>query len=342
MPTRATLRVAGQSDQDAMTVLFNPASLKVSLTNRLQDEESGSAGTGGGQPRQATRVTTTKLETELLFDSTQSGTDVRGYTSYIKYLGTASEGDHPRPPNVEFRWGRFTYMGVIESLSETLDFWSFEGVPLRSTMQLVMQGTRVDQVVEGVADQATFNTVPASGTGTTGAASQLGAPNAGRAIAAANGIDNMRMIAGGTVAITAGVQLKAAASFSVGAGASAGGGASAGFGAGASAGSGAGGAAGSGSAASAGFTAGGSVQFGASATAGVSASAGAFAGLGVSKTTAVQVRIDPARVLPQPRPPAAGTDAGGGFDITGRAVAGSSPGLSAQLNAGADASVRIG
>jgi len=83
------------------------------------------------------------------------------------------------------------------------------------------------------------------------------------------------------------------------------------------------------------------VGFGASATAGVSASSGAFAGLGVSKTTAVQVRIDPARLLPQPRPPATGSDAGGGFDITGRAVAGSSPGLSAQLNARADASVRV-
>ena len=68
MPTRATLRVVGQSDDEAMTVLFNPASLKVSLTNKLQDEESGSSGTGGGQLRQATRVTTTKLETELVFD----------------------------------------------------------------------------------------------------------------------------------------------------------------------------------------------------------------------------------------------------------------------------------
>ena len=28
MPTRATLRVVGQSDDEAMTVLFNPASLK--------------------------------------------------------------------------------------------------------------------------------------------------------------------------------------------------------------------------------------------------------------------------------------------------------------------------
>jgi len=379
MPTRATLRVVGQSDDEAMTVLFNPASLKVSLTNKLQDEDSGSSGTGGGQPRQATRVTTTKLETELLFDSTQGGTDVRGYTSYIKYLGTAPEGDHPRPPNVEFRWGRFTYTGVIESLNETLDFWSFEGVPLRSTMQMVMQGTRMDEVVEAVPDRVAFNTVPAGGTGTSGAGTQLGAPGAGRAIAAANGIEDMRMTLGGTVAVSASVQLKAAASFSAGAsaragvsagasagaaagfgiGASAGAGASAsagfgasagagfgasagaGFGASAGAGFGAGAGAGFGAGAGVGFGAGASVGFGASATAGVSASSGAFAGLGVSKTTAVQVRIDPARLLPQPRPPATGSDAGGGFDITGRAVAGSSPGLSAQLNARADASVRV-
>ena len=276
MPTRATLRVVGQSDDEAMTVLFNPASLKVSLTNRLQDEESGSSGTGGGQPRQATRVTTTKLETELVFDSTQSGRDVRDYTSYVKYLGTASEGDLPCPPNVEFRWGRFTYSGVVESLNETLDFWSFEGVPLRSTMQLVMQGTRVDQAVEGAPDRATFNTVPPAGTGTSGAASQLGAPVRRRAIAAANGIENMRMIAGGTVAISAGVQLKAAASFSAGAGsiseclrlAGFGIGASAGAGASASAGFGAGAAAGFGAGAGAGFGAGAAAGFGVGAAAG--------------------------------------------------------------------------
>jgi hypothetical protein len=314
MPALATFRVVGQ-DSTAFPVLFNPASLKVSLTNRLQDEDSGSAGTSGGQPRQNTRVTTTKLDMELAFDTTQDGSDVRELTGQLKALATAPEGEHPRPPGVEFRWGRFKYVGVIDSLAETLDFWSYEGVPLRAAIQLSMQGTRLDEVAEGAPARATLNTVPANGTGTTGAGLSFGAPEAGRVIAAANGIEDMRMTVGGTVAVSAGVQLKAAASFS--AGVSVGGGASAGFGIGASGGAGAG------------IGAGASLGFGAGATAGVGASAGAFAGLGASKTATAQVRIDPARLLP---PPPRATAASGGFDITGRAVGTSSPGLSASLN----------
>jgi len=41
-----------------------------------------------------------------------------------------------------------------------------------------MQGTRMDQVAEGVPDRVTLNTVPPGGTGTSGAATQLGAPAA--------------------------------------------------------------------------------------------------------------------------------------------------------------------
>jgi hypothetical protein len=197
-------------------------------------------------------------------------------------------------------------------------------VPLRATVQLVMQGTRIDEVVEGAPERATLNTVPANGTGTTGAGAGLGAPEAGRLIAAANGIEDMRMVAGGAVSVSAGVQLKAAASFS--AGISVGGGAAAGFGIGAS------GGAGASAGVSAGIGAGASLGFGAGATAGVGASAGAFAGLGASKTATAQVRIDPAKLLP---PPPRATSAAGGFDITGRAVSTSSPGLSASLNVSA-------
>ena len=92
---RATLRIVGQDDNAAMTVLFNPASLKVSLTNKLQDEESGSGG-GGGQARQATRVTTTKLETELVFDTTHNGSDVRD----ADLIGLHAAGALAGPPGV--------------------------------------------------------------------------------------------------------------------------------------------------------------------------------------------------------------------------------------------------
>ena len=105
----ATFREVGH-DETVATVTFNPASLKVSLTNKLQDEEEG----GNGQARQATRVSTTKLETELVFDTTDTGNDVRDKSGPVKALATAPEGPHPRPPQVEFRWGRFSFVGAIE------------------------------------------------------------------------------------------------------------------------------------------------------------------------------------------------------------------------------------
>ena len=388
-------------------VQFNPASLKVGLTNRIQDEDT--SGTGG-QPRQNTRVTTSKLETELIYDTTETGSDVRIKTKELKDMAIAAPATPPAPAKIEFRWGNFKFVGVIESLNETLDFWAAEGVPLRSTIQLVIQNVDggADTDASGTLASATLNPIPAGGTGTTGAATAAGDPRAGRAVAAANGIENMRMTAGGAVAISAGVQLRAAAGFSLSAGASAGvgigasagagigigagagisagagfgigavasAGASAGFGAGASAGFGAGASVGFGAGASAGFGASAGASFGASASAGfgasagafagasagfstssgfaagstvgfsarasagASASAGAFAGLGVSRTTSTSFRLDPTRLLPPPQTVTIGSATQ--FDITGRAIASGSSGLTANVTATGTAGIRFG
>lgn len=362
-PQLATIRDTGKGGA-TFTATFNPASLKITITNKIQDEEDGKAGGKGGkgskgQARQNTRVTTTKLDTELIFDTTESGADVRdgaGGTAALKALGSAPESEHPAQPTVEFRWGRFSFVGLIETLEETLDFWSAEGVPLRSTVKLAMQGTRVDKIEKGGGaalpepQKQTISQAPAGGRGATDVGARHGAPGAGRAIAARNGVENMRMTGGGAVAVAASIQLKAAAAFSLGAAAgasaSASAGASAGFGAGAAASAGvsagvaAGASAGFGASASAGFAAGASAGFGARATAGVSASAGAFAGLGASKTASVGLPFDPARLLPKPPIPAAGP--GARFDVTGKAATSGPPGLSAQVSGQAFAGVRFG
>jgi hypothetical protein len=293
-PVRATIsRVDGQGSSH--NLLFNPASLKVSLSNRLQDEDSSA---GKGQPRQNARVTTTKLETEITYDTTDIGQDVRDTTSGLKSMahasGQANASAPPAPPAVMFRWGRFTYSGVIESLTETLDFWSNEGVPLRATIQLVIQNVNgeLDTNDPSIQSSIALNPIPTGGTGATGVAANAGDPGAGRAIAAMNGMESMRFGAGASVAVSAGVQLQAAAGFSVGfsagigvsagigfgIGASAGMGASAGLGVGASAGFSAGASAGFGAGASAGFGAGSSSGFGAGASAGASAGFGASGG----------------------------------------------------------------
>jgi len=256
---------------------------------------------------------------------------------------------------VEFRWGRFSFTGVIETLSETLDFWSAEGVPLRSTLQLTMAGTGLDTLAANPPRRARLKQVSARSTGATGAAREAGDSAAGRQLAAQNGIEDMRMAAGGTLAVSAGVSLQAAAGFSLSAGAgagfgigatagaSAGAGIGAGAGLGVSAGAGAGISAGFAGGAGTGFAAGASASaagFGASASAGVAAAGGAFAGLGVSRTASASVRLDPERMA---SPPSLSWSAStGSFDVTGKAVSSGSAGLSANVSGTARAGVRFG
>ena len=324
MPTLARISPIGQSG-DQYDVMFNPASLKVSLSNRLQDEDTSG---GGGQPRQNTRVTIAKLETELVYDTTDTGHDVRDKTSVLKGLATAAPGNPPAPPGVEFRWGRFKFTGVIESLNETLDFWAAEGVPLRATIQLTIQNVNgvADTNVEGVSGAATLNQVPPGGTGTTGTATQAGDPRAGRAVAAANGVENMRMEAGGAVAVSAGVQLKAAAGFSLGAGASAG----AGFGIGASAGAGAGFGIGASAGAGAGFGAGAGIGIGGGAGIGVGIGIGAGAGIGIAAGAGIGATAS------------IGATAGAGIGVGAGIGAGIAAGIGAGASFGASASAGFG
>ncbi len=389
------------------TVHFNPASLKINLSNRIQDDAAasnpaGAQPAGQAPPAQSPSVTTSKLETELIYDTTETGTDVRDVTGELRQMATVVAPTEagtvpPALPKVEFRWGLFKFVGVIESLNETLDFWAAEGVPLRATVQLVLQGLQVEKDNSAPAISVTLNSVDPVGAGTTCVATLAGDPGAGRAIAAANGIEDMRMAGGGAVAVSAGVQLQAAAGFSVGAsagvgigigasagasaglgfgigasasagagigiGASAGFGASAsagfgasagvgfsagasasfgasasaGFGASASAGFGAGAAAGFGTSASAGFGAGAGVGFSARSSAGASATAGAFAGLGSSKTTLGSVRLNPARLM---APAHVQVGSATQFDVTGRAIATGSSGLTANVTG--HAGIRFG
>lgn len=316
-------------DAAAFEIMFNPASLKVTVTNQFQDEQSG----GNGTPTQNARASTTKLETELVFDTTEDGADVRDRSGRLKALALSAEGDPPRPPpTVVFRWGRFQFVGLIESFGETLDFWSAEGVPLRATVTLAMKGVRRDSVAPDPPPAAVLNTLPAGGTGATDAATRAGDPAAGRAIAAANGLESMRAAAGASVVVSGGVQLRAAASFSAGAGASAG--ASFGVGAGAAAGFGGGASAGFGAGVSAGISAG--ASFGGAASAGVGAAGGAFAGLGTSKSMGLSTSLDTTKLLP-PAPASVGS--GARFDVTGKLLAPGGSGLSAEVSG--QAGVRI-
>jgi contractile injection system tube protein len=294
----------GAPDSERLYVHFNPTSLKVSLTNQF----------GQDPPDQHAKPTTAKLDVELLFDTTETGFDVRSEISLLHKLATASaqtkakgggsgktekdEANHSLPRTV-FQWGTTQFIGVIESLNETLDYWSSDGVPLRATLQISMKGSPLAQLEKRRQAAASKDNpapdiqdvpaveAPAGGTGTTGAASQGGDSAAGRFLAALSGLENMRAPTGASFGASAGVSLSAAAGFQMSGGVSAG--AAIGFGVGASAGAsasaGLGASVGVGMAAGAGFgmgaSAGAGFGMGASAGAGFGAGASAGAGFGM-------------------------------------------------------------
>ena len=285
---------------------FNPASLDYTITINAQGE--------GGQTQQVAGLASAKLNLELIFDTTDSGEDVRTKTNKIEVMlrpepvttPAGANGPQQAPPTVTFEWGAFKFVGLVDSFKQTMDFFAPNGLPLRATVVLSMnqpnyqfdqQGARNDrdEAIEANVDQAFV--LP------DGDPSQLaadaGVPGAARDIATANGLESLRGAAGGAIAIGGGVSIGAPVAFSSGAGASAAL----------------------------------SLGVGAAASAGVSASAGAFGGLraGTSSGAASGKYLAPAKLLATASAP--GIAPGALFDVTGRAIAQSASSFKADVGA---------
>jgi hypothetical protein len=155
--SKAVLIPLDAQNQDApedswISVQFNPASLKVTLSNTLKDSNSG-----GGQSKAAQFVDKSEstLAIELVFDtsvldaenlSETDGTqtllhkDVRLQTQKIasEFMKPQdAESNQPKAPKrCRFQWGSFSFIGMLSSYNETLDYFSAEGVPLRATLAL--------------------------------------------------------------------------------------------------------------------------------------------------------------------------------------------------------------
>lgn len=338
--TPATITVAGY---DPSPVQFNPASLRITTTNQIDDEH----------PNQVSKPTSFKLDVELIFDSSEYGCDITLETWLLTHAATASAqgatpqggsggasrnrraAAEPSLKEVTLAWGPNAYTGFIESLSETLDYFTSDGVPLRSTLQVSIKGL-TDRFHGGdpqLLISANFgpNAVPALPEVVMAPAAAEGSANlkqrglsapgdnaAMRGIAAFNGMESMR---GGTGAVAGAI-----AGASAGAGAGAGASAGAGAFAGASAGAGAGMAVGTGAQlqAAAGFAMAGGVSAGASAGFGMGASAGLSAGAGLGASVGVGMAAGAG----------AGIGIGGGIGLSGGIGAGAGIGAAVGIGIG--------
>lgn len=345
---KATLR--SLPDGDPVKVQFNPATLVYTVENSVVAQSAGP------KKKQYVAQFSGKLTMDLQFDTTTTGTDVRLMTNviagYMQATGNASAaaqnaaqktappsadgGDSSTPakapPVLMFEWGSYQFKGIMDSFKETIDFFSSDGVALRSLVSIGLSRQDLvfdDKDLSKTSDVGSVvKTSPAKSLQTT--VTDGGDKHAARQLGADNGLESLRFTGGVSLQVNAGVQLNPPAAFvtapSVSAGAGIGIGAGAGVGIGASAGIGVS------AGASAGVQANGlGAAFGATASAGVPATAGAFAGLqtGIATVSSTS-RLNPMQMLPA----TIGTDvstAAGSFSLGGAANAAGPSGLSTDV-----------
>lgn len=204
-----------------VNVQFNPETLKVTYANQVVTSENKTAQTGSAAMQHVGKGTT-KLAVQLWFDINHPSLgeakprDVRELTGQVSYFITP-KGDGKKPetfviPAVKFHWGAFSFVGVMESLEETLELFSNDGRPLRASLTFGLtqqeiiafqdgQGTRLPAVA-GVSGSRPAGTVPLTsapaGSNVQGLADiSAGASVSWQDIASANGIENPRLLVPG-------------------------------------------------------------------------------------------------------------------------------------------------
>jgi hypothetical protein len=201
-----------------VTVQFNPETLKVSYTNPVaaangrRDESDKSAA-------QTPASGTAKLAVQLWLDVTApvpSGVtpadDVRKLTQELIFFVLPRERGANDPPTsspgVRFRWGSFQFDGIVDSLEESLEFFSSDGRPLRAGVSLGISQTQTQKVTILPTGASPGGGLPAGTSplaiAQAGASLQQMAAAAGvgkdwQAIASANGIENPRILPPGQV-----------------------------------------------------------------------------------------------------------------------------------------------
>ncbi len=131
-----------QADRkSAVTVQFNPTSLKLERNN----DTSGGA-TSRAQRRNRPNEGHAKLSVELEFDTAEGGPDgspldVRTKTQDVRQFVEPPKGAPKKaPPRIRFEWGTFRFDGIVEHLSEEIDYFNADGMALRAKVTLAITG----------------------------------------------------------------------------------------------------------------------------------------------------------------------------------------------------------
>lgn len=195
----AALRAKIDKSEKVIPVHFNPSTLQYSVESKLDDKKKPGA-------KQVIKESAAKLAMELVFDTTETGSNVCDETEKVaRLLGEADAKKKNSPPEVTFSWGMFAFTGIVDSYKENIEYFSLDGIPLRSIVSISMiRHTDVFNRKPSPPPDKNAKEVPnAPGTTATATATKAGDPNAARQIGADNGQENLRFPNGETTVVEA-------------------------------------------------------------------------------------------------------------------------------------------
>jgi hypothetical protein len=120
----------------AVEVQFNPATLKLKLSNKTSGGRSS-----GRSARQHNGANATTLSMDLIFDSADDfrGSEpvsVREKTAIVEKYVLPKKDKKDKPPLLQFQWDELIFTGIVESLNIDFEHFAPNGTPLRAKCSL--------------------------------------------------------------------------------------------------------------------------------------------------------------------------------------------------------------
>ena len=150
---KATIaEIDGKTVKDSFPVQFNPTTLRLALSNRIEGGDSH-----GKQVRQHLGQSSATLSLDLIFDTADEGTttnpvSVREKTKKVERFLVPKGGGKSEPPRIRFSWGDLIVDGLVESLTIDFDHFAANGAPLRAKVSLSIKGQDSEKALEPIND----------------------------------------------------------------------------------------------------------------------------------------------------------------------------------------------
>lgn len=187
---------------DRLPCLFNPATLTVALSNTWHGDETP----GKGVPDLYFAGSSSGIfDTELVFDTTDTGKPVTEYTGrLVKVMridpnlpGHDPSRNRGRPPWIRFHWGDLhSFKSVVEQLRISFTYFGSDGTPLRARVAITLRQYEDDPTwapqnpTSGTPQPHRVHVVQSGDSLDRLAARYFGDPTIWRFIAEANGVED--------------------------------------------------------------------------------------------------------------------------------------------------------